>query len=202
MPLRLPLLLGPVVKPFLTRRFVKFGAVGATGVLVNLGTLALLRRMDVHTNAASAIAIELSILSNFLINHLWTFGDRRGGAAALSRHLFRFHLVSLAGGAVQFVLFVTLNVVWLRLFGSAAAVAAYGAGAGSVFERWVWHAFFEPPDVGALVYLSQMLGIGVATVSNYLLNFYWTWERLPLPANPLRLPHSTPPAAAPRSHPT
>src|SRR5687767_11146527 len=104
----------PFVKPFLSRRFIKFGAVGATGVVVNLGCLALLRRLGVHTNIASAIAIELSILSNFLINHLWTFGDRRGGGPSLGQHLTRFHLVSLVGGGIQFVLFVMLNVLWLR----------------------------------------------------------------------------------------
>ena len=166
------------VKPFLSRRFAKFGAVGASGVVVNLGTLALLRRAGVHTNLASAIAIELSILSNFLINHLWTFGDRRDqGGATVGQHLLRFHLVSLGGGAIQFVLFVLLNVVWLRLFGSGEAIAQYGAGAGTWTDHWIWHPFVEPPEVGKLIYLSQVAGIGAATVWNYLLNFYWTWAK-------------------------
>ena len=167
-----------LIKPFLTRRFAKFGAVGATGVIVNLGTLAVLRKFAVHTNLASAIAIELSILSNFLINHLWTFGDRRSeGGPTLGHHLFRFHLVSLGGGIIQFVIFVGMNVVWLRLFGTPAEIATYGAGAGSWMDRWVWHPFVEPPNVGNLVYLSQICGIGAATVWNYLLNFYWTWAK-------------------------
>jgi putative flippase GtrA len=170
-----------LIKPFLTRRFAKFGAVGASGVIVNLGTLALLRRLGVHTNLASAVAIELSILSNFLINHLWTFGDRRTQSGhdgpSVGQHLLRFHLVSLGGGAIQFVLFVGLNVVWLRLFGTRLAIAAYGAGAGSWTDHWIWHPFVEPPEVGKLIYLSQVAGIGVATVWNYLLNFYWTWAK-------------------------
>ena len=170
------------IKPFLTRRFAKFGAVGATGVVVNLATLALLRRVGVHTNGASAIAIELSILTNFLINHLWTFGDRRGSEGpSVGQHLLRFHLVSLGGGAIQFVLFVALNVAWLRLFGSADAIAAYATGVGSWSDHWIWHPFVEPPDVGKLIYLSQILGIGAATVWNYLLNFYWTWAKRPAP---------------------
>jgi putative flippase GtrA len=167
-----------LIKPFFTRRFAKFGAVGATGVIVNLGTLAVLRRLGVHTNLASAIAIELSILSNFFINHLWTFGDRRDqGGPSVGQHLWRFHLVSLGGGAIQFVLFVALNVAWLRLFGSPAAIASYGAGAGSWTDHWIWHPFVEPPEVGKLIYLSQVAGIGAATVWNYLLNFYWTWAK-------------------------
>jgi putative flippase GtrA len=181
-------LLRPFLKPFLSRRFLKFGAVGASGVIVNLGTLALLRRVGVHTNVASAIAIEISILSNFLINHIWTFQDRRGGhdSPSLGKHLFRFHLVSLGGGVIQFVIFVALNVVWLLLFGTQEEIRAYGAGAGTRFDRWVWHPFVEPPNVGGLIYLSQIFGIGAATIWNYLLNFYWTWAKkvAPLPAEP------------------
>jgi putative flippase GtrA len=170
-----------LIRPFLSGRFVKFAAVGASGVVVNLGTLALLRFLGVHTNLASALAIEVSILSNFAINHLWTFGDRRDEGGSVLRHGVRFHLVSLGGGAIQFLVFVAMNVAWLLAFGGAAAIAAYGAGAGSWTERWLWHAIVSPPDVGRLVYLSQILGIGAATVWNYLLNFYWTWASRPKP---------------------
>jgi putative flippase GtrA len=172
-----------LLKPFLSRRFAKFGAVGATGVVVNLATLAVVRRMGVHTNLASAIAIELSIISNFIINHLWTFGDRRGkDGPSVGQHLLRFHLVSLGGGLIQFVIFIVLNVVWLRLFGSEAAIAAYASGEGTWADHWVFHPFVEAPEVGKWIYVSQMMGIGAATVWNYLLNFYWTWAKKSLPA--------------------
>lgn len=164
-----------LIKPFFTARFLRFAAVGLSGVFVNLGTLALLRVLGVHTNLASAAAIEVSILSNFAINHLWTFGDRRKEGGSLLRHGVRFHIVSLGGGLIQFFVFVAMNVCWLLLFGDPAAIAAYGAGAESALERWVWHPFVNPPDVGNLVYLSQIAGIGTAMVWNYLLNFYWTW---------------------------
>jgi putative flippase GtrA len=169
------------IKPFFTRRFAKFGAVGATGVIVNLAVLWLLRRAGVHTNLASAIAIEMSILSNFAINHVWTFGDRRGDGPSVGQHLLRFHLVSLVGGLIQFGIFVVLNVVWLRWFGSEAAIAQYVAAPGTWADHWIFHPLVEAPDVGNWVYLSQILGIGTATVWNYLLNFYWTWAKKALP---------------------
>jgi len=168
-------LLAKIVGPFLSRRFVKFAAVGLSGVVVNLATLALLRALGVHTNLASAVAIEVSTLSNFVVNHRWTFGDRRADGGSLLGSGLRFHLVSLVGGAIQFVVFVAMNVAWLVLLASAADVVAYGAGAHSAFERWVVHPLMQPPRVGRLVYLSQIVGIGVAMVWNYLLNFYWTW---------------------------
>jgi putative flippase GtrA len=168
-----------ILKPFLSGRFMKFAAVGASGVFVNLGSLAFLRWLGVHTNLASALAIELSILSNFTINHVWTFGDRREAGVSLFRHGARFHLVSLGGGTLQFLVFVAMNVAWLLLFGDSSAIAAYQAGANTWIGRWIWQPFVSPPDVGPLVYLSQMFGIGAATVWNYLLNFYWTWATRP-----------------------
>jgi len=164
-----------LIRPFLSRRFVQFGAVGLSGVVVNLGTLAVLRRVGVHTNLASALAIEVSILSNFTINHLWTFSDRRDGQVSLLDHALRFHLVCLGGGIIQFAVFVTMNVGWLLLLGTPQEIAAYGADARSFTDRWLWHPFLEPPAVGALVYVSQLIGIGAATGWNYLVNFYWTW---------------------------
>ena len=55
-------------------RFVRFGVVGLSGVVVNQGLLMLL-----HGSAgaplllSSMVAIETSILTNFLLNHTWTW---------------------------------------------------------------------------------------------------------------------------------
>jgi dolichol-phosphate mannosyltransferase len=61
------------------RRFLKFNVVGVTGVVVNEGLLVLLASSGVYYLYASAVAIELSIVSNFILNDLWTFRDRRHG---------------------------------------------------------------------------------------------------------------------------
>lgn len=161
------------VRPFLSRRFLKFAAVGASGVLINLGCLALLRALDVHVNVASALAIELSLISNFAINYVWTFRDARGAGGWFMQAL-RFHLVCLGGAAIQFSSFVALNVVWLLLLFDDATVAAY-LGEGTALQRWVWRPLVSPPEVGALVFVSQLIGIGCGMMWNYLLNFYWTW---------------------------
>ncbi|ACY13062.1 GtrA family protein [Haliangium ochraceum DSM 14365] len=161
------------VLPFFTRRFLKFAIVGASGVLVNLGCLALLRALSVQINLASAIAIELSLLSNFAVNYLWTFRDVSGGWL---RQALRFHLVCLGGAVFQFSSFVIMNVVWMLLLWSGDARTEYFAGADTMFERWLWRPLMSPPEVGAWVFLSQLIGIGCGMVWNYLLNFYWTWS--------------------------
>lgn len=164
-----------LIRPFFTRRFLKFALVGASGVAVNLACLALLRALRVQINLASALAIELSLLSNFLINHAWTFGDAGAHGSFLARAL-RFHVVCLGGAVLQFTSFVILNMVWLFLLHDAEARFVYLSASETWVERWLWRPFVSPPDVGSWVFLSQLLGIGCGMVWNYLLNFYWTWS--------------------------
>src|SRR6267143_5243224 len=61
------------------RSFIKFNIVGLTGVFVNEGLLIALQSVGVYVLTASAVAIEVSILSNFILNDFWTFRDRRSG---------------------------------------------------------------------------------------------------------------------------
>jgi dolichol-phosphate mannosyltransferase len=59
--------------------FIKFNVVGLAGVFVNEGMLLLLTAEGAYYLDASAAAIEVSILSNFILNDFWTFRDRRHG---------------------------------------------------------------------------------------------------------------------------
>jgi len=81
------------------RRFIKFNLVGLTGVLVNEGLLVLLVYYGLYYIYASAAAIEVSIISNFVLNDLWTFRDRRHGHVAT--RLLKFNGLMLVGLAVN-----------------------------------------------------------------------------------------------------
>ena len=158
-------------------RFLKFCTVGASGVVVNLVLLALFSDgLGIQVNVASALAIEASINSNFLINELWSFSDRHASQAGVLRRLFKFHLVSLVGAAVQWSVFILANHVWLVVLGGDGS-GQETAVRGSLLERYVFDPIANPPDVGNLKYVSQLLGIGVATFWNYSVNFYWTWAK-------------------------
>ncbi len=163
------------LSPFLTTRFLKFGAVGASGVLVNLGAFALFQYAGFRTTVASALAIEVSILSNFAFNELWTFGDRRDGPGGPLGRCLRFQLVSLVGAAIQWSVFVYCNVAWLALAGPPDALAIYFAGDASWFATYVVRPVVSPPATGVGAYVAQLCGIGVATGWNFLANFHWTW---------------------------
>jgi putative flippase GtrA len=82
-------------------RWAKFNLVGVVGVAVQLGALALLNRWAPgHYLYASAAALELTLLHNFVWHLNYTWRDRRNHSA-MPGQLARFHLsnglVSLAG---------------------------------------------------------------------------------------------------------
>lgn len=82
-------------------RWGKFNVVGAMGMVVQLTTLALLSRLAPgHYLYASAAAVEVALLHNFVWHLHFTWRDRRDDSALLSQ-LVRFHLsngmVSMVG---------------------------------------------------------------------------------------------------------
>jgi len=93
------------------QEFIKFaivGIVGSSGVLVNMGLLFILTRfLSVRLEIASPIAIEVSILSNFTLNNLWTFKKRNTHVPFWSR-LFRYHLVTGLAGIVNYLVLLLL----------------------------------------------------------------------------------------------
>ena len=80
-----------------SQRIVKFGLVGATGVLVNSAVLyAGHTLLGLPLLLASAIAVEVAVVNNFTLNNLWTFGQR----SFKFGRLVQFNLVSLGGMAI------------------------------------------------------------------------------------------------------
>jgi dolichol-phosphate mannosyltransferase len=112
------------------RSFIKFNIVGLTGVFVNEGLLIALQSVGVYLLTASAIAIEASILSNFVLNDFWTFRDRRSGHLVV--RLVKFNVLMLAG------LVVNLGVIYVATsyFGIAAALANLGGIAAAFLLRY------------------------------------------------------------------
>ena len=110
------------------RTFAKFSLTGLSGVVVNLGSFHLLLQLGLHKYLASPIAIEISIICNFLLNNYWTFADRALSGRKRLRGL-RFQLVSLLALGLSYSTFLVVSVllpqvepVWLQ--GCAIAPAA------------------------------------------------------------------------------
>jgi len=94
-----------------SRTFIKFAVVGTSGVFVNLGSFALLLYSGLNKFIASPIAIEISIISNFLFNNFWTFGYRK------TKHKFHlrglmFNSISILSSGVSYSTFVMLSLLF------------------------------------------------------------------------------------------
>ncbi len=87
-------------------KLFKFGAVGISGIIVNEGVLIYLKGdVQLSLPVASIIAIELSILSNFILNDTWTFGTGQQHAMPhWWQRLLSFQVVSVGGAAINFVI--------------------------------------------------------------------------------------------------
>lgn len=58
-------------------RIVKFGIVGGSGVFVNMGVLNLLSFTSLPLEIRSPMAIFTALTTNFLLNHFWTWRDKK-----------------------------------------------------------------------------------------------------------------------------
>ncbi|POB09784.1 sugar translocase [Sulfobacillus sp. hq2] len=78
-------------------RFIRYGIIGASGVGVNLGVLAVLHHLWPHQATVTyVLAVEASIITNYVLNAWFTF------KASVHLHGFlRYNLVSAGGLVVQ-----------------------------------------------------------------------------------------------------
>lgn len=139
-------------------RFIKFGIVGASGVVVNLSVLHLGHEyLFNHLEAAYnkpyfslALAIALATLNNFTWNRLWTWADR---------------VRTLEAGEPQPV---SLRLLGME-FGQYATASAFGSGLQYVLTLLL---------SGSMDYrVANIIAILAASVSNFLANDRWTFKR-------------------------
>lgn len=91
-------------------RWLKFNAVGAGGIVVQLGTLALLRSgLQVDYLIATALAVEAAVVHNYLGHERFTWADRVRGNSVV--RLLKFNMTtgmfSIAGNLFVMRILVT-----------------------------------------------------------------------------------------------
>jgi dolichol-phosphate mannosyltransferase len=124
------------------RRFLKFCVVGASGAGVNLGFLALFVQVGGLDEVLSvALSYEISILTNFTLNELWTFRDRRGpGGRSVVLRALKFNLVSLVGWAINLAVFtIVFKIAGIHYI--VSEIIAIGAATMWNFianVKWTW----------------------------------------------------------------
>lgn len=141
-----------LMRRIFSKRFLKFGTVGASGTVVNIGVLYLAQEFifntvqstEIKLNLSLALAIFLATLNNFFWNRLWTWADRK-----------QYHHLSLPAQFGQYSLACSLSIVLQILFTNLLAP----------------HFYYQ---------LANLIAIGLTSVLNFLLNDIWTFGRAKL----------------------
>lgn len=113
------------------RRFLKFCVVGLSGVGVNMFFLWFFTEIvKIFYLFSSPLAIELSIMNNFILNDLWTWKDRKTpGKLNYLKRMVQYH-ISVSVSAILANIFLLwfftevfhLYYLFSNLFGIAAGV--------------------------------------------------------------------------------
>lgn len=95
----------------LQNKVFKFAMVGGIGSVVQLTSLQIFRfllpsfQVLVFTNflTATLLSIETAIISNFLLNNVWTFSDRKLKSKDIPRKFIQFNMASAGSVIIQLI---------------------------------------------------------------------------------------------------
>ena len=121
--------------------FIRYCLVGIIGVMVNLGAYLFLNRyFQIPLEVASLIAIEASIVSNFLLNNYWTF-KYRVKKLPMYRRLINFHIAAGISGILFYYLFFLFLTTVLEINDVLSILVATATGTISNYtinSLWTW----------------------------------------------------------------
>jgi dolichol-phosphate mannosyltransferase len=125
----LGLILTKATNDVIPARAIMFGIVGASGIVVHLAALAILRRTEVSMAFAGAqfIAALIAMTSNYFINNVVTYHDRRKRGWALLTGYLRFCAACSAGLFVNVAVASFLHERLPITLVAGAIGAAFGA---------------------------------------------------------------------------
>jgi dolichol-phosphate mannosyltransferase len=151
-PLKLRMRTSSLLRRLFSKRFLKFGTVGASGTVVNIGVLYVaqeyifntVQTTEIKLNLSLALAIFLATLNNFFWNRLWTWADRK-----------QHHHLSWPAQFGQYTLACWLSIALQVVFTNLLAP----------------HFYYQ---------FANLIAIALTSVLNFLLNDIWTFGRAKL----------------------
>jgi dolichol-phosphate mannosyltransferase len=140
----------PLIGALFRPRFIKFGIVGASGVVVNLAVLYVgqeylfteVAQQTLRLNLSLALAIFVATISNFFWNRRWTWLDRK-------QH--RSVPVLIQFGQYSFACWVGIAVQF---------------GLTNLFALFLHYM------------LANLIAVVIASLFNFVANDFWTFGRL------------------------
>lgn len=140
----------PLVGALFRPRFIKFGIVGASGVVVNLAVLYVgqeylfteVTQETLRLNLSLALAIFIATISNFFWNRRWTWHDRKQHQSVpVVVQFVQYALACWVGIAVQF-------------------------GLTNLFALFLHYL------------VANLIAVVIASLFNFVANDFWTFGRL------------------------
>jgi dolichol-phosphate mannosyltransferase len=141
-------LIAKICQGEVVKRFIKFGFVGGSGLVVDMALLFFLsdpRTLGWNLSLSKAIAAETAIINNFIWNDLWTFRDIAFGQnnrRAILARFGRFNLICLAG----------IGISVLTLDGQVHFIHSN-------------------------IYLANLIAVVIASVWNFWMNVKFGWTK-------------------------
>lgn len=100
------------IEEILNNRIFKFAFVGGVGTLVQLLSLTIIRQILPDFSLffltsfllATLLSIECAIISNFVLNNIWTFSDRKLETSEIPSKFVQFNIASAGSILIQLVI--------------------------------------------------------------------------------------------------
>ena len=140
--------------------FIKFGLVGASGVVVNILIYTALVNLDVNYLIAATIAFLFAVSSNFYLNFIWTFKDK-GKNKTVKKKYLHFFIISL----LNFVINLSILKIAVQFL------------SGNELTYVIIKKYLENNPDKIIKIIAQMVGIGVATFFNFFGNYFITFRK-------------------------
>jgi putative flippase GtrA len=147
------------------RHWLKFNAVGAVGICVQLGALVFFDSgLKLHYLVATVLAVETAVLHNFLWHERWTWVDRtRQHPGSMLGRLLRFNLTTGALSIGGNLVFMRLLVGTLHLpyfIANLISIALCSLLNFLVSDRFVFQPALQKPRKEELGVRCRVPGVG------------------------------------------
>ena len=141
------------LKPLILK-FVKFGIVGASGMVVDFGVLYLMRNVAGLPDLwANTISFTAAATSNYFLNRIWTF---RSHEKQVGVEYAKFLLVSVIGLGINNGVLLLSSLLWPELYNGSISLL------GKNIE---------------IFYLFKLLAIAITTLWNFFGNMLFTFRK-------------------------
>ena len=139
--------------------FMKFGLVGASGVIVNILIYTAFINLDVNYLIAATVAFLFAVSSNFYLNFIWTFKDK-GKNKTIKKKYLHFFMISL----LNFLINLTILRIVVQIL------------SGNELTYDIIKKYLETNPDKIIKIIGQIIGIGAATFFNFFGNYFITFR--------------------------